>query len=210
MPRYHIVIDEDPSDSDFIAELGSDRIRAIAWQEHAGGCTYGIHHHTYPQYNHYWQDSTRTPCENGAINGYDTGIMQIVRVGIGWPGWEPHFESDKSDPPGYTQAKWDSLAWSWKICIANGKYIYDTHDTSFYTDEQTGFEDSCKYSDCGSFPGKPNKEDLKAYGYHSGTRAMRSITASNWNIIICDTSATPREDAVYVQNVRSFFYAKPW
>jgi hypothetical protein len=201
---HRIKIDSDPSNAEFIAELGSDRIRAIAWQEAAGTLSYGIHQRTFSQYNHYWDDTTRVPCENGS--GYDTGIMQIYRH----PDWEPWFRRSGNPPAGYIVTRWDSLAWNWKVCIANGKYICNTYMPYMFKAQQRLFPDSCSLADCDTFPTHKNKEDLKTFGYHRGDPFMKKIVDDDtWKQYIA-VKTDPPEWADYVQKVRKYYYRKSW
>jgi hypothetical protein len=219
-----IIVDQDPANALFEDTLRTDRIRAVAWQEYAGSSDTAHCHegNTYnPRWNHYWDTfvssqgdtcfDTRFPCENAIEpRGTDTGIMQIVRQGIGW-GWGSFFERADSWPTGYFRASWDSLSWNWQLNIFNGKYIHDIYYPAKFTAEQRSFPDSCPFSDCGSFPAKKNKEDLKSYGYHAGEQDMKKIVNDSlWKEIICDTIPPIREDADYVQKVRGFYYGKPW
>lgn len=220
--RHKILIDADPSNAEFSVRLGTDRIRAVAWQEYAGSADSANHcdlppNVFNPQWNHYWdmrisaRDTCRDslmPCENRT--GFDTGIMQIYRKGVGWS-WESHFERSGSKPSGYTRVKWDSLAWSWKICIDNGRYIHDTYMPKKFTLVQKRFPDSCAYSDCDTFPKSKNQEDLKALGYHSGENFMNEvIDDTTWVTHIARTKTPILEYCKYVQNVRKFYYRKPW
>jgi hypothetical protein len=196
-PRYHIVIDEDPSNTEFIAELGSDIMRALAWAEGAGGYPpYPPHQQTFDPYNHYWEDATKVPCENSG--GTATGIMQMLRTD-----WEEAFDSATYTPTGYYRCKWDSLAWSWKINIANGKYIYFINYRSRLRDYQEKWDSvcvECEVSD--SVPKYPNREDLLIYGYTNGSGKMRQVTTLNWD----DRMGKD----IYVKRVRGNKHEKPW
>jgi len=217
-----IIVDKDPVNSLFRDTLATDRIQAVAWQEYAGSadtshCHEGLHTFN-SQWNHYWDTfvssegdtclDTRFPCENKL--GLDTGIMQIFRKGRGW-GWEAFFTRSDNFPTGYLRVSWDSLTWNWQSHIFNGKYIHDRYYPAKFTSKQKLFPDSCAFSDCGNFPAKKNKEDLKSYGYHAGEQDMKKIVNDSlWTEIICDTIPPIREDADYVQKVRRFYYEKPW
>ncbi len=220
--RHKILIDSDPSNAEFSTRLGTDRIRAVAWQEYAG--SRDARHcnnppNTYnPRWNHYWDNriyagatcrDSLTPCEN--TGWLDTGIMQIIRRERRTPGgWETHFKASNSIPSGYIPVSWDSLAWNWRICINNGRYIHDVYMPTKFTPEQDSFPDSCSFADCDTFPKNKNKEDLKAYGYHRGENRMKEVINDDaWKLYIADDSE-PQEYSVYVQNVRKYYYRKPW
>lgn len=172
-----IKVDEDPSNADFSAQLGSDIMRAIAWQEWAGLPT--------AKWNHY--DSNGQPLVHGA----DWGIMQINK-----PVWEWWFETSGHSPSGYTVAKWNKIAWNWKINIADGKYIHQTYMHSKQTATQKTWPAT------GTSKGTPNREDLATYGYHHGEGRMRLVTAANWSTTV--------ETDTYTQNVRTYKENKPW
>ena len=207
LPTKFILIDADPANARLIDSLKTDRIRAVAWQGGAGTVLYGEHRTRQPRYNHYWND-THTPCENQS--GYDTGIMQIVRRGITWPGWEPYFRAAHSEIPGYVSLGWDSLAWNWQVCIDNGIFIHNTYGRAKLKPEQLEFPDSCSLADCDTFPKSKNIQDLLSYGYHCGVTDMRKIlNNSDWDEKIAK-KVDPPDGAKYVQNVRKFYYRKSW
>lgn len=199
IPKLHIVIDEDPSDSEFIAELGSDIIRAIAWTEGACTDTNGVHHVPYPRYNNYWSDTTKCPCENRTSTA--TGIMQMLRKT-----WEATFNGNHNNPTGgFDTCSWDSLAWNWKINIYNGKFIY-FKDNFYYINNdpvQSKWDSLCaKCEESDSTSKHPNKEDLAAYGYTWGAPEMGKVDTLNWD--------TKVKNDVYVKRVRGNKHAKPW
>jgi len=154
-----IEIDEDPSNSDFSAELGSDIIRAIAWQEWAGMPT--------ARWNHY--DANGQPI----VHGSDWGVMQINKSS-----WENWFGNSGNNPSGYTVAKWNVMAWNWKTNVTNGTYIHQTYMHAKQTDTQKTWPDT---SDDNS---TPNREDLATYGYHYGEGDMRAITSESWSTTV--------------------------
>jgi len=202
-----IIVDGDPSNQIFVDFLGSDRLRGIAWREGAGTMKYPPHPARQVHLNHYWDD-TATPCENGF--DVDSGIMQIYRTANTWS-WQKHFSVPNSKPDGYYQVTWDSLMWNWKINITNGIYIHDDYYPAKFNEPQKNFPDSCAFVDCGTFPKKKNKADLRSYGYHAGEQDMGKIkTDDDWNEIICDIMPPIREDAKYVQLVRKYKYERPW
>lgn len=172
-----IRVDEDPSNADFSAQLGSDIMRAIAWQEWAGLPT--------ARWNHY--DSNGQPLVHGA----DWGIMQINK-----PVWEWWFETSGHSPSGYTVAKWNKIAWNWKINIDNGAYIHQTYMHSKQTNTQKTWPNTAELAIT------PNREDLATYGYTHGENVMRLVTSDTWiKDVVGDT---------YTQNVRTYKAIKPW
>jgi len=216
--RHLILIDHDPSNAELSAKLGTDRIRAVAWQEYAGSQDDSHCHNPYnPRWNHYWDDrihdgdtcrDTHTPCENDT--GWDTGIMQIYRRYKKSAGWEGFFKSANSTPTGYVRVTWDSLAWNWKICIDNGKYIHDIYMLAKLDSIQEEFPDSCSLVDCDTFPKNKNIQDLLTYGYHRGEKAMNEIKDDDtWKEFI-GVKDNPPNGADYVQKVRKFYYRKSW
>jgi hypothetical protein len=205
---YHqtkrILIDQDPSNSLFEDSLLTDRLRAIAWKEGAGTEPELGHPVVSNPWNHYWFD-TFTPCENKRSTA--TGIMQFLRKT-----WEKTFSGhDSTQPGGYYVCKWDSLAWNWRLCIRNGKYIFDDYLSKKYKDKQWSFPDSCPFSSCNYFPSKKNKEDLRTFGYTAKhLDDMQAIqTDADWANTIGRTPPTTRE-AKYAQDVRRYRYEKPW
>jgi hypothetical protein len=216
-----ILINQDPTNNSFKTKLGTDQARAIAWQEYAGsadlthchdGSGSGARYN--PHWNHYWDNyirlngdtclETKTPCENAG--GSDTGIMQIYRTV-----WETTFDSSYHDwgyPQTFRVCKWDSLAWNWKICIENGKWIFEQAMPAKMTPDQDLFPDSCSYANCDSVPDIANKEDLANYGYHASEQDMWRIKSQeNWNTYI-NNPITPRdrEQANYIKWVRRYKY----
>jgi hypothetical protein len=214
--RHLILIDHDPSNAEFSARLGTDRMRAVAWKEYAGSSDTTHCHHPYnPRWNNYWDDvisgpdtcpETHRPCENNGSTA--TGIMQILRLK---DSWEPLFAGLKpGHPAGFDTCLWDSLAWSWKICIKNGKYIFDTYLPNRFKDAQDSFPDSCSLADCDTFPKNKNQEDLKVYGYYRGEYYMLEVIDDNtWKEYIA-VKDNPPLWAEYVQLVRKYYYRRPW
>jgi hypothetical protein len=203
IPRYHIKIDEDPSNAEFIAELATDRLRAIAWKEHAGGAPlYEPHGTVYDPFNNYWEDTTRVPCGNASSTA--AGVMQLLRTT-----WKYQFMGlydtlpiDSLDGQRFF-CRWDSVAWNWKVNIHKGNYIYYKYLPKRYYKQQHTFPDSCPFSDCENLPSKKNKDDLKVYGYTKGMSLMQQIQEdSDWRDKVAD--------ADYVQEVRYYYYKRPW
>ncbi len=199
VPRYHIKIDEDPSNAEFVAELGTDIMRAIAWTEGACTETYGVHHVIYPKYNNYWSDNTKCPCENRTSTA--TGTMQMLRKT-----WERTFNGSKYNPTaGFDTCRWDSLSWNWKINIFNGNFIYFKDNFYYINDdpEQSNWDSLCtECEESDSTSKHPNKEDLAVYGYTWGAPAMGKVDTLNWD--------TKVKNDVYVKRVRGNKHAKPW
>ncbi len=108
-------------------------------------------------------------------------------------------------PPGYFQVSWDSLAWSWKINVFNGKFIYWTdnfHHINLPTNPQRNW-DSLYIPESDYTPDIPNKEDISVYGYYVGATRMKKInTATMWK----DSVMT----MYYVVDVRRYKHTKPW
>jgi hypothetical protein len=185
-----IRIDADPSNpgnsndnSDFITELGSDIIRALAWQEGAGST--GTPH--WDKLNHYNTD-TGQPLVNDAGAW---GIMNI-RKGV----WESWFNTSGHTPSGYTVVKWNVIAWNWKTNIANGIYI---HQTYMY-DKQTTTQKT--WTNTSADPATPNREDLASYGYFMSEATMQAVTSATWSSTV--------QSSTHVQNIRTFKSSKPW
>jgi hypothetical protein len=220
-----ILIDKDPPNASFSQRLSRDRIRAIAWQEYAGWGHDDDHCHEHmatgikynPRWNHYWDYfvrtngdtcwDTRTPCENSSSDiAKDTGIMQIFRTE-----WEAVFDSSYVDP-GYPMTfrvcRWDSLAWNWKICIENGRWIFEEAMPAKMVPAQEEFPESCSYADCDSVPDTANQEDLANYGYHAGEGNMRRIKSQAlWETYINSPADTAEiERANYIKWVRRYKY----
>jgi len=206
-----ILIDSDPPNALFLDSLEHDIIKAIGWVEYAG--SYDNDHHCHspynPRYNNYWDHvygggatcfDSLTPCENIASTA--TGTMQMLRTV-----WDDAFESQNYIPQGYFPARWDSIAWNWKINIHNGKYIYFT-DNYFRINndiEQRMWDSTCVLCNpADSLPQYPNKEDLSTFGYKYGAPVMDTVTASNWKNVM--KSSIGR----YVRQVRGSKYARPW
>jgi hypothetical protein len=207
-----IIVDQDPPNDLFYDSLGTDIIRAIAWVEYAGSNdTTHCDGNYNEQWNNYWdhvivgQDTcyeTKFPCENIASTA--TGTMQMIRYKL----WEPAFGRPDYFPPGYFQVSWDSLAWSWKINVFNGKFIYFIDNFARMTPEQKTWPLVCELCDpADSVPLYPNQEDLSTYGYHEGANAMRQINSDNWLQIM---KSNEDEGAKYVRKVRGSKYAKEW
>ncbi len=175
-----IRMDEDPSNADFSAQLGSDIIRALAWQEGQG-------YLTWPRWNHY-NNETGQPLVN-AIGAW--GIMNI-RKGV-WGVW---FETQGNTPTGYTVAKWNVMAWNWKVHIANGIYIHQTYMHAKQQDYQKAWPNTAEDAHT------PNREDLASYGYLWNEQTMRKVTAANWDERIVES--------IHVQNIRTYKSTKPW
>jgi hypothetical protein len=208
-----ILIDSDPPNFSFSQYLETDQSRAIAWQEYAGSADPAHCHNPYnPQWNHYWDDringadtcpDSKTPCENRW--GLDTGVMQIWRTT-----WEGTIEGSVAGhyPAVRHQAKWDSLAWSWKVNIEDGRWIFEEAMPYVMTSQQKQFPDSCSYADCDSVPDIANQVDLATYGYHAGEGNMQRITTQKlWNGYINNpTDSTEIERASYVKWVRRYKY----
>jgi len=175
-----IRVDEDPSNTDFSGELESDIIRALAWQEGQG-------FPTWTRWNHY--DGNGQPLINGVGA---TGIMNIRKVV-----WEPHFASSSSYPSGYTVAKWNEMAWNWKINITNGSYIHQTYMHAKQTATQKTWPATSPN------PSTPNREDLASYGYLYGESPMKAIeTIEDWSETILTST--------HVQNIRQYKTIRPW
>jgi hypothetical protein len=208
-----ILIDRDPANSMFLDSLRYDIIKAIAWVEYAGSNDTIRHCHERNRqnlrYNDYWDifitshgdtcvDSLQ-PCENRLSTA--TGTMQMLRTV-----WASAFAKTNYIPSSYYRCIWDSLAWSWKINVFNGRYIYfkDNFYRIWKNPQQCTWDSVCTRCDAAdSFPAYPNKEDLSVYGYKNGAPAMGSITADNWkNTVGADTD--------YVAPVRSAKHRRPW
>jgi len=205
-----ILIDRDPPNASFFAALQDTIIKAIAWIEYAGSNDPGRHcHDPYnPRYNNYWDfviahgdtcvDSL-APCENRISTA--TGTMQMLRTV-----WAPAFRRPDYIPPGYYRTEWDSLAWSWKINVQNGRFIYFT-DNFFrinHNARQSHWDSLCtRCSPSDSFPAFPNKEDLAVYGYKYGAGVMGHVNDDNWK-------ETVKADTFYVVPIRSAKYRRPW
>lgn len=111
-------------------------------------------------------------------------------------------------PGGYYRCIWDSLEWNWRINIANGEYIYFTHNFYFINKdkEQRNWDSTCtQCRESDSIPKYPNKEDLSIYGYKNGVGYMDTITAENWEAVMNDPV-----QGDYVRKVRGSKYAKLW
>lgn len=224
--RHQILIDADPSNAEFIDSLGNDTVRAIAWKEWAG---YGAHpwRNKYrPQYNHYWDTFTVNgytcprdtflfkPIESTTGSNTATGIMQILRTV-----WEGQFNGTHEDGPvdifnGHPFfCSWDSVAWNWKIFVHKGAYIinkYLPNKINLDTIQRT-FPDSCPFAECDTFPSKKNKTDLIALGYNQGFPFMYRVkNDSLWGVYISRTKSPVPDYCTYVQEVRKYFYRKPW
>jgi hypothetical protein len=215
IPKHNIVINEDPANNEFSAFMATDRIKAVAWQEHAGWGDNICHGQYRPCWNQYWDDfivnndtcrGSHKPCENTISTA--TGVMQILRLK---DCWEPLFAGLKPGyPAGFDTCLWDSLAWNWKVCIDNGKYIHDIYMQAKFAPEQEEFPDSCSLADCDTFPKSKNQEDLKTFGYHKGEDFMKLIIDDDtWKLYIADKDRRD-EWSRYVQDVRKYFYRKPW
>jgi hypothetical protein len=226
--RHKILIDSDPSNAEFINYLGNDTVRAIAWKEWAG---YGAHlwHHQYrPRLNHYWDTFIVNgntcprdtflfkPIESTTDSNTATGIMQILRTA-----WERQFDGRREDGPIDTfngrypfYCKWDSVAWNWKVFVHKGAYIINKYlpEKIDLDAIQKTFPDSCPFAECDTFPSKKNKTDLIALGYNQGFPFMRRVkNDSLWGVFIADTTGPEiPEYCKYVQEVRKYFYRKPW
>jgi len=211
-----ILIDRDPSNALFLDSLHYDIIKAIAWVEYAGSNDTIRHCHEAnrqnPRYNNYWDvfissqgdtcADSLMPCENTISSA--TGTMQITRR---W--WQDAFRGITHTPQGYYRAGWDSLAWSWKINVFNGRYIFlkDNYYQIWHNPEQKDWDSVCVLcSPEDSIPEYENKEDLSSYGYHEGAPAMSAITDKNWDEIMSGQS----DGAKYVRNVRGSKYARAW
>ena len=212
-----ILIDKDPINDSISNWLESDRARAIAWREYAGSADRN-HCHEESRYNerwnHYWDlfirsngdtcFDTRTPCENAL--GTDTGIMQIFRTI-----WETTFDTTEhwgEYPATFTICSWDSLAWNWRICIDNGRWILNDAMPFKMREEQKEWPDSCSFADCDSVPTIANKEDLSNYGYHAGETRMRALKNQEiWDKKIFHPETLLEIDfADYVKMVRRYKY----
>jgi hypothetical protein len=207
-----ILIDKDPANSLFLDSLQYDIIKAIAWIEYAGSND-NMHHCNDPynlRYNNYWDNvysagdtcvDSLTPCENRLSTA--TGTMQMLRGT-----WETAFDSAGYIPSGYHVARWDSLAWNWKINIQNGKFIY--FRDNFYRINRAGNAQRTWDSLCtlcnpaDTIPAFPNKEDLSTYGYKYGFYGMDSVTTKNWNAVMKSPAA------FYVRGVRRNKHERPW
>jgi hypothetical protein len=222
--KHLILIDADPFNADFNICLATDRIRAIAWKEHAGYGNYLCHGQYRPQWNHYWGDfvvgrnlcpGTFVPCESKDSGNTATGIMQILRTSFQFQftgqGGDSRPIDSLNGRPFYV--KWDSVAWNWKVMIHKGNYIYNKYLPYRYKYEQDTFPDSCAYTDCDTFPSKKNQADLLTLGYNQGNGFMNNVKDStSWAKYI---AKKPGEEGYedyhkYVQEVRKFFYRRPW
>ncbi len=206
IPTRLILIDSDPSNQMFLDSLQYDIIKAIAWQEYAGSND-GTHCTPYHnRYNNYWDSritesdtclDTRFPCENRLSTA--TGIMQMLRST-----WENLFNLSGvyTEPDSFYACKWDSLAWSWKINIFNGKYIHQKSCFYHMTSAQKAWDSL--YTPASDYtPDSTNREDLATYGYKEGSTFMRKIrTLKDWN--------TKIKSFFYVNNVRMYKDEKPW
>ncbi len=205
-----ILIDRDPSNALFLDSLEHDIIKAIAWQEYAGSNDFRrCHNPQYnPRYNNYWDDritgadtcrDRKTPCEN--IWSSATGTMQMLRYT-----WQSAFNSPNYIPQGYYRAKWDSLAWNWKINVFNGKFIYfkDNFFRLNNNEEQREWDSTCTCASSDTIPESPNKEDLAVYGYTYGFYGQDSLTANNWKDVMESAAG------YYVRAVRRFKDDQPW
>jgi len=203
-----ILIDSDPANTSFLDSLRHDIIKAIAWVEYAGSNDVAHCHNPYnPRYNNYWDirisgsdtcPDTRMPCENRLSTA--TGTMQMMRTT-----WEKAFEKPDYEPSGYFRAHWDSLAWSWKINIVNGKFIYFT-DNFYHINKSTNPQrnwDSLYLPQTDYTPDSTNKEDISVYGYYVGATRMKKINTQQ----LWDDSVKTN---FYVINVRRFKDTKPW
>jgi len=212
-----ILIDRDPINLSFKTRLGTDRARAIAWEEYAGSADPTHCRNPYNvRWNHYWDDringadtcrDTKTPCENATdTTAKDTGIMQIFRTT-----WESTFDSTAhfgEYPMTFQVCKWDSLAWSWQINIRNGRWIFQEAMRHKMLPEQWAFPESCSFARCDSVPDSTNREDLGNYGYHAGEGNMRRIKSQKlWNDYINNpTVADEVQRANYIKRVRRYKY----
>jgi hypothetical protein len=217
-----ILIDSDPPNIWFSQYLETDQSRAIAWQEYAGSADPAHCHNPYnPRWNHYWDDringpdtcrDTKTPCENAVdyaadTLSKDTGVMQIYRTT-----WEKVFNGSYQGgyPQTFRRCLWDSLAWNWKVCIENGRWIFEDAMPAKMLPPQHAFPDSCSYANCDSVPDIANEENLANYGYHAGEGNMqRIISQATWNTYINNPDPTkPKEvdRANYVKWVRRYKY----
>jgi hypothetical protein len=76
--------------------------------------------------------------------------------------WAPAFAKANYIPSGYYRCIWDSLAWSWKINVLNGRFIYFT-DNFYRINQPTNPQrnwDSLYLPATDYSPDRPNKEDL--------------------------------------------------
>jgi hypothetical protein len=132
--------------------------------------------------------------------------MQTYRTAVTWS-WENHFSTTGHSPAGYTPAPWDSLAWNWKVCIENGRWIFEEAMPAKMVPQQRAFPDSCSYINCDSVPDIANQEDLANYGYHAGETKMRRITTQLlWNNYINNPSKSEADRANYIKWVRRYKY----
>ena len=146
-----ILIDEDPSNGDFAAELGSDIMCALAWQE---GCGWSVNYNY--KYNHY---ESNIPGTTPRVNS--AGCWGIMNISKHW--WESFFDIG-----------WNEIAWNWKTNIECGKNIYN-HYYGLQTTEQKGWPETS------SDINVPNRQDLTCYGYSRGNGPMSTVTTSNWH-----------------------------
>jgi hypothetical protein len=90
-------------------------------------------------------------------------------------------------------------------------YIYNIYLPSKDILNQLVFPDSCPYDSCQDNPTQKNKADLHVFGYNQNFILMRKIQYDDdWKKYIAVTDPPIPEGAKYVQNVRRYYYEKPW